>query len=127
MRGIQRFEDVVGWRKARALTKAIYQISSDGPLAKDFALRDQIRRAAISVMSNIAEGFERYSNAELKRFLAIARGSAAEVRSQVYVAFDLGYIDQRTFSQLIADGNEVSRIIAKLRSSIEAADPQLKK
>jgi four helix bundle protein len=122
-RGIQRFEDIVGWRKARVLAKTIYDISSAGPFARDFALRDQMRRAGISVMSNIAEGFERHSNADFRRFLAIARASAAEVRSQAYLAFDLGYIDEAVFRKLLSDCNEITWIIARLRKSVEVPGP----
>jgi four helix bundle protein len=79
MAGVRRFEDWLAWKKARALTAEIYRLSDVGGFRRDFALRDQVRRAAISIMSNIAEGHERYSRTEFKRFLSIVRGSAAEV------------------------------------------------
>jgi four helix bundle protein len=124
--GIRRFEDLIAWQKARALTSAIYRITSDGAFSRDFALRDQVRRAAVSIMSNIAEGFERYSSAEFKHFLSVARGSAAEVRSQVYVASNLGYIDRATFAQLCSDCSEISRLLGGMRTSIgrEPAPPK---
>ena len=90
MATIQRFEEIEAWQVARELTRSVYECSKSGSFAKDFALRDQIRRAAISVMSNIAEGFERGGNAEFIQFLSIAKGSAAEVETQLYVALDQG-------------------------------------
>ena len=97
---IERFEDLRVWQSAFALSKEIYHITSDGAFARDFGLRDQIRRAAVSVMSNIAEGFERHSNQDFSRFLAISRGSSAEVRSQLYLAHSLGYISSDLFQKL---------------------------
>jgi four helix bundle protein len=114
MPGVRRFEEWIAWQKARALTTAIYRVSSVGPFQRDFALRDQIRRAGVSIMSNIAEGHERYSRAEFRHFLSMARGSAAEVRSQLYLALDLGYIDQATFGQLATDCAEISRLIGAM-------------
>src|SRR5579871_6483852 len=78
---IRRFEDLIAWQKARTLTAAVYRVTAEGPFSRDFALRDQIRRAAISVMSNIAEGFERGKPTEFHNFLCIAKGSCAEIRS----------------------------------------------
>ena len=89
---IDKFEDLKVWRDARAFVAAIYKASSSELFARDFGSRDQIRRAAVSIMSNIAEGFERSSQKEVIRFLVIAKASAAEVRSQLYVAADLSYI-----------------------------------
>jgi four helix bundle protein len=100
MASIQRFEDVEAWEKGRELTRCIYQITSKNEFARDFALKDQIRRAAISITSNIAEGFERAGNREFIQFLAIARGSASELKSQLYAALDAEYIDQREFGEL---------------------------
>jgi four helix bundle protein len=87
-----RFEDLQVWTKSRDLSVAIYRVTETGAFAKDFGLRDQIRRAAVSVMSNIAEGFERYSIPEFQRFLSMARGSASEVRSQLHLARELRYL-----------------------------------
>src|SRR5215210_7381743 len=94
---IKRFEDVEGWKKARLLTRELYSVTMKGEFARDFALRDQIRRAAISVMSNIAEGFEREGNKEFRQFLSLAKGSASEIRSQLYIALDAGYLTQGDF------------------------------
>lgn len=116
---INKFEDLIAWQKARILTKAIYQISNEGTFAKDFGLRDQIRRAAVSVMSNIAEGFDREGNVEFHRFLVIAKASCAEVRSQLYVALDVGYMSQSEFDKVMAITNETGRVLNGLRLSIK--------
>jgi len=102
MAKIEKFEDIEAWKKARELAKEIYAISNEALFARDFGLRDQIRRAAVSVMSNIAEGFERGGDVEFRRFLAIAKGSAGEVKAQLYVALDAGMIDQATFDSLVS-------------------------
>jgi len=116
MSRIERFEDIEAWRKARELTKEIYALTNDGPFARDFGLRDQIRRAVVSIMSNIAEGFERGSNKEFIRFLYIVKGSAGEVRAQLYVALDQAYINQETFNQLNKNVVETSRMVSGLIS-----------
>ena len=90
---VERFEDLIAWQKARQLTAEIYRVSAQDDFAKDFGLKDQIRRAAVSVMSNIAEGFDRALRSEFHQFLVIAKASCAEVRSQLYVALDVGYIE----------------------------------
>jgi four helix bundle protein len=100
----------------KALSLGVYRVTAAGPFSRDFALRDQIRRAAISVMSNIAEGFERYSRPEFGQFLSIARGSAAEVRSQLYLARELGYIQELDFQQLRDLTARISRMLASLRT-----------
>jgi len=115
---IKKFEDLIAWQKARELTKAIYKLTSNGLFSKDFGLCDQIRRAAVSVMSNIAEGFERGSMNEFHQFLVIAKASCAEVRSQLYVALDAGYINEPAFQTLNQQATEVSKIIGGLRASI---------
>jgi len=92
MAGIKRFEDIKAWQKARALVRDIYEVTSKGNFAKDYSLKDQIRRASISVMRNIAEGFSRQTDREFIQFLHVAKGSTSEVRSQLYVALDLKYI-----------------------------------
>ena len=115
---VERFEDLRIWQSAFALSKEIYQITADGAFSRDFGLRDQIRRAAVSVMSNIAEGFERHSNQDFSRFLAIARGSCAEVRSQLYLAYALGYLAPEQFEKFCADAELLSKSIGALRNSI---------
>ncbi len=116
---IERFEDLIAWQKARELTKQIYQLTNKEPYSKDFGLRDQIRRASVSVMSNLAEGFERGGRAEFHQFIVIAKGSCAEVRSQLYVALDVEYITKKEFDHVYNLAVEVSRIIGGLRSSVQ--------
>jgi four helix bundle protein len=112
------FEELVAWQKARELTKDIYRVTCDGNFARDFGLRDQIRRAAVSIMSNIAEGYDRGGRAEFHQFLVIAKASCAEVRSQLYVAYDVGYLPQELFHALKKSTEELSKIITGLRKSI---------
>ena len=116
---VERFEELIAWKRARVLTAGIYRLTSSGAFARDYALRDQIRRASVSIMSNIAEGFERGKPSEFHQFLSVAKGSCAEVRSQLYVALDAGYLDETTFSTLIAQAHEVGRILGGLRAAIE--------
>ncbi len=116
---VKRFEDLIAWQKARILTREIYQVSRQGQFAKDYGLIDQIRRASVSVMSNIAEGFDRESSAEFAGFLSIAKGSCAEVRSQLYIAVDVGYLTQDDFQRLNNLATEVSRIIGGLHKSVK--------
>lgn len=100
MASIERFEDINAWQKARELTKKIYLITNQGSFAKDFGLKDQIRRSSVSIMSNIAEGFGRGGNKEFVQFLSMAGGSASEVQSQLYIALDAGYITKEQFQKL---------------------------
>ena len=109
---ITKFEDIEAWQKARELTNAVYSCSGKGAFAKDFGLRDQIRRAAVSIMSNIAEGFERSGSAEFLQFLAIAKGSAGEVEAQLYVALDQGYINQELFDSIRSTASSTKKLIA---------------
>jgi four helix bundle protein len=111
MAKIEKFEDIEAWKKARELAREIYAISNEGPFARDFGLRDQIRRAAVSVMSNIAEGFERGGDVEFRRFLAIAKGSAGEVKAQLYVALDADLIDQVQFDSLYKQATETGNLV----------------
>ena len=115
---LSRFEDLRVWQKARDLSLAVYSASANGRFARDLALRDQVRRASVSIMSNIAEGFERYSRTEFRNFLSIARGSAAEVRCQFHLAHRLGYISDADFAALYENCLEISRMLAKLRSTL---------
>ena len=112
MATIERFEDIKAWQAARDLVSAIYRITAQGQFAKDFGLRDQVRRASVSVMSNIAERFERSSDREFRRFLYIAKGSAGEVRSHLFVAADLGYITAEEFSDLRTKSEEVAKSLS---------------
>lgn len=119
MAEIRKFEDLLAWQKARELVRKIYLATREGPFAKDYGLRDQIRRASVSVMSNIAEGFERSSSAEFHQFLVIAKGSCAEVRSQLYAALDIEYLSNDTFNELMSLAQEVGRIVGGLRQAID--------
>jgi four helix bundle protein len=114
MSRIERLEDLDGWKLARALTSLIYNASGTGEFSRDFALRDQIRRAAISIVSNIAEGFERDGDKEFLQFLSLAKGSCGEVRAQLYLALDRAYISQEQFTNLCSKAVELSRVIAGL-------------
>jgi len=116
---IQRFEDLIAWRKARDLTRVVYETSRQGAFGKDFGLAGQIQRAAVSIMSNLAEGFERGGRAEFHHFLSTAKASCGEVRSLLYVACDIGYVDKPTFEKLLELAQEVARIIGGLRASVE--------
>jgi len=108
---IRTFEDIDAWKAGRSLTQSVYRVTRNQRFARDFALRDQIRRAAISITSNIAEGFERNRRREFIQFLRYAKASAGEVRSQLYVAFDEGYIDEQTFVTLRDEARSTSRQI----------------
>ena len=111
MSAIQRFEDIESWKKGRELTRRVYVQSDSGKFARDFGLRDQMRRSSVSIMSNIAEGFERDGNKEFRQYLYIAKGSAGEFRSLLYVALDAGYIDQSIFDELTAMALDAIRLL----------------
>jgi len=119
MAKIERFEDFTAWQKARSLTAGIYRVTNQERFARDFGLKDQIRRAAVSSMSNLAEGFERGRPAEFHQFLSIAKGSCAELRAQLYVALDAGYMNIPTFKDLMAQAVEVGQMLGGLRRSVE--------
>ena len=110
---VQHFEDLDIWKLARELTTKVYAETKQGPFSKDFGLRDQIRRSTVSVMSNIAEGFERGGNKEFYQFLSIAKGSCGEVRCQLYIAGDQNYIDENNCRTLINDFKKLSIMINK--------------
>ncbi len=115
---VGKFEELVAWQKARELTKQIYDLTKQGSFSRDYGLRDQIRRAVVSVMSNLAEGFERGSSAEFHQFIVIAKASCAEVRSLLYVARDVDYITQNQFEHTNKLAEEVSRITGGLKTAI---------
>lgn len=114
MSAFQSFEEMECWKKARELSAAIYAITRSGAFTRDYGLTDQVRRASVSVLSNIAEGFERGGKAEFTRFLMIAKGSAGEVRAQLFVAKDQGYIGDQEFAKLHEMASDVSRMISGL-------------
>jgi four helix bundle protein len=114
---IQRLEDLKVWWKARELGKLVYLATSKMPFCKDYSLRNQILRAVISISSNIAEGFGRYNPREFRNFLSIASGSTSEVKSQVYLAKDIGYLRGDEADRLIKLCDEITRMIAGLRKN----------
>ncbi len=114
MSTFQTFEEIEAWQKARELTRRIYDVSEVGAFARDFGLRDQMRRASVSILSNIAEGFERSGTGEFVQFLSAAKGSAGEVRAQLYVALDRKYLDESTFRELSQMATQTSRMIGGL-------------
>src|SRR5713226_2375154 len=116
---IEKFEDFIAWQKARKLTRQIYKATNLPAFSRDFGLKDQIRRAAVSIMSNIAEGFERGRPSEFHQFLSIAKGSCAELRSQLYVALDAGYMSVQTFEALMTQATEVGQVLGGLRVAVE--------
>jgi four helix bundle protein len=118
---VEKFEDLVVWQKARTWCSEIYRLTREGAFARDFGLRDQIRRAAVSVMSNIAEGFERGKRPEFHQFVCVAKGSCAEVRSQLVIALDCGYLNQDDYDRLMALGQEIARLLGALRKSLDTS------
>jgi four helix bundle protein len=129
---ITRFEDIEAWKKSRELTKEIYRITASGEFSRDFGLRDQIRRASVSILSNIAEGYERNGNRGFQHFLSVAKGSAGEVRAQLYVALDAGFIHEELFISLRKQLEEISRLLGglmkylKISSELRVTSSKLK-
>ncbi|RIK29967.1 MAG: four helix bundle protein [Anaerolineae bacterium] len=126
MSTITRFEEIEAWQTARELTKMIYSFTEESRFSKDFGLKDQIRRASVSIMSNIAEGFESQTQAQFIRYLGLAKASAGEVRSQLYVSRDLDYITQEQFTKAFAVAEKASRQTARFISYLET-HPQSQK
>jgi four helix bundle protein len=122
MSKIQRFEDLEAWKISREVTKEVYRVSVNEKFVRDFGLRDQIRRASVSIMSNVAEGFERDGDKEFIQFLYIAKASCGEVRSQLYVALDQNYISEGDFDLIYAKLIENSRIISGLIKYLKQSD-----
>lgn len=118
MNTVVNFEDLIAWRRARKLAACVYDVTREGEFARNFGLSRQMQRAAVSVMSNIAEGHERGGAAEYARFLGIAKGSCAELRSQLYVALDVAYLDRKTFAESLEATRELGRILGGLRRAI---------
>lgn len=118
MAAIQRFEDILAWQEARVLTRQIYQLTRREPFARDFGLRDQIQRASVSSMSNIAEGFDCESKVEFGRFLGIARRSSVEVQSLLYVALDAGYIQESEFAAHNEQARKTQALIGGFKHSL---------
>lgn len=119
---IEKFEDIIAWQKSRELTKDIYAITSIGFFEKDYTLKEQIRRSSISISSNIAEGFERGGNKDFIHFLQIAKASCAELRSQLYIALDLGYTNEIQFQEIYNKAVEINKIITGLINYLKSSD-----
>jgi four helix bundle protein len=119
---IKKFEDLESWKKARRLTNGIYEATAAGTFTRDFGLKDQIRRASISILSNIAEGFERGGDKEFSQFLAMAKGSCGEVRAQLYIATDQGYLSQDLFDRLFNEAVEIGRLISGLMKYLSQSE-----
>lgn len=117
---IKRFEEIEAWQTARELTKLVYSITEEGKFAKDFGLKDQIRRACVSIMSNIAEGFESKTQPLFIRYLGIAKASAGEVRAQLYVAKDVNYLNEEQFNILFQMAEKSSRQLSRFISYLES-------
>ena len=120
MAGITRFEEIEAWKASRQLTNMIYKLTEQGKFARDYGLKDQIRRASVSIMSNIAEGFESRTDIQFINFLGMARASAGEVRAQLYIASDQKYITEEQLKEAYALAEKCSRQIAKFISYLEA-------
>ncbi|MGD9588209.1 MAG: four helix bundle protein [Pyrinomonadaceae bacterium] len=114
MATFKTFEEIQAWQKAREVTRKIYSISNKGDFAKDFSLRDQMKRASVSIMANIAEGHGRRTRAEFANFLNISRGSAIELQSHLYVALDLNYITSTEFQEAYEMLEEISKMTVAL-------------
>lgn len=119
------FENLIAWQKARALVGEICSITRSQGFSRDYPLVDQVRRSSVSIMSNIAEGFERQRRAEFHQFLVVAKGSCGEIRSQLYVALDVGYIDEKAFRKLHGMTQELGKVIGGLRATVrKQKDPK---
>lgn len=118
----KKFEDLIFWQKSRELTKLVYSYSKNGAFQKDFELKDQIRRACVSTMANIAEGFGRGGNKEFIQFLFVTKGSLTEVQSHLYVALDQEYIDDKKFRAAYDKADEVARLINSFIMSIDKSN-----
>ena len=117
--GISRFEDLVAWQRARSLTRLVYMATRSHTFVQDRSLAWQIQRASVSIMANLAEGFERGRPTEFHQFASTAKASCAEVRSHLYVALDSGCIDRESFGRLMAVAQEVARLTGGLRAEFE--------
>jgi len=120
--GFRRFEEIKGGQHARLLVRDVYQVRGTTGLAKERALSDQLRRAAVSTMSNVAEGFARKTDRDFAHFLDMARGSCSEVQSLLYVALDLGHISQQQFESLYQHADATAALISRLSTYLRSGD-----
>lgn len=121
---IEKFEDILAWQKSMSLCNEVYALTFNEKITKDFALREQIRKSAISIPSNIAEGFERGSNIQFKYFLTIAKASAGELRTQLYIAKNLNYITEKEFESILNECSNVSKLISKFVTYLKNNEKQ---
>jgi four helix bundle protein len=124
MSTIKRFEDMDAWQTARALTKTVYQLTANGTFSRDFGLKDQMQRASVSIMSNIAEGFESRTEILFLEFLGRAKGSAGELRAQFYVAQDAGYVSQDQFQSIQDQCAKCSAQISRFMDYLKRSNPR---
>jgi len=122
MAKVEKFEDIQAWQLAREVTNLVYAASASGNFSRDFGLSNQMRRASVSILSNITEGFERGGNKEFLQFLAVAKGSCGEVRTQIYVALDQNYIDEKQFAEITEKLKEISRLISGFIKYLQQSD-----
>ena len=120
--GVTRFEDLIAWQRSRELFQCIHEVAGKSPLSKDYSLRDQMKRASLSVMSNIAEGFDRGGDKEFIQFLFLAKGSCSELRSQLIAANDIGYLNTGDYQTLFNLTEETSRILQGLISAVKTRE-----
>ena len=116
---LNKFEEIDSWKKGRELAKEIYAITKRGPFSSDWALRDQIRKSSISIISNIAEGFERNSKSAFANYLSIAKASSGELRSQLYISLDQGYVSAAEFERLSGMTVDVAKLLGGLIRSLK--------
>lgn len=122
MAKFSKFEEIQAWQKAKDVTLQIYELTNEEKFGRDFGLKDQIRRASVSIMANIAEGHGRRTNSEFANFLNIARGSVAEVQSHLHIALGLNYINQKQFEELYQTLTEISRMLLSLAQYLRSAE-----
>jgi four helix bundle protein len=118
----KRFEELDVWIKSRDLSVMIYKITNEEEFNKDFGLKDQLRRASVSIVSNIAEGFERNGTKEFIQFLSFAKGSAGEIRTQLHIAKEIKYINEKTFTSLNEKTTEVSKMLSGLMNYLKQTE-----
>jgi four helix bundle protein len=122
MNRIEKFEDIIAWQKARVLTREVYKCTRSGQFSKDYGLKDQIQRASVSTMANVAEGFERGGDKEFLQFLSTSKGSCGEVKSHLYVALDQEYLTPASFDQLYGQASEVGRLLSGFMTYLRESD-----
>ena len=122
MAKIEKFQDLEAWKMSRNVNKKIYDLTRQELFSRDYALCNQIRRASISILSNIAEGFERNGDREFIQFLSIAKGSCGEVYSQLYIALDQNYLDEKTFKEISLDLESIGRTIGGLMKYLQQSE-----